>query len=513
MNEDIYEETETQEQVIDRFNTDLPRVVVGFQKAAVKYSFYNEIPATISFYTLLGSIVKDHVVIPDGFNRLDTRLHFLWIQTSGTGKSTLWNFLKPVTKKVYNRINKKGSHPTFVNPNYDETRAGEEFYNDANPAYLDRVFDIFGITDYTDAALIGNLKIQEEIVIDEETNSRERVTTMKRVKGSLEGDGLAHWDEFEYSGIFKNSKHNEKSIVYLNTMMNTIHGESYIITKALDAYDELEHSCFGQRSVLAMTYPPSNLSKVMVSTGVIPRFLVYVWDVPESIQNEIRLTKIRNTGKVMDVEQPVDRFADALFKIYEMVEARFKEVNGNPLETIRFSEEYNDVLELEYRRLMQYIDGTRKEVRKHVGTFLNRMNDHLIKMAVLSCIASAPNITDPSKRFIVTGKNVLQASKIIRQTYSSLVDWVELHTKRQKEGNLAGKSLKIDFLNCFKELKQSSDDGLVNKRELFAVVAEKVKKSAVQIGRDYDKLGINEMFVESRKGKKKFVELVEGVEE
>ena len=511
MNEDTYEELEKQEQVIDRFNTDLPRVVVGYQKAAIKYSFYNEIPATISFYTLLGSIVKDFITIPDGFNKLDTRLHFLWIQTSGTGKSTLWNFVKPVTKEVYSRINKAGRHPIFVNPNYDETRTDEEYYNDANPAYLDRTYDIFGITDYTDAALIGNLKISEEVIIDEENNTRERVQVMKRVKGSLEGDGLAHWDEFEYSGIFKNSKHNEKSIVYLNTMMNTIHGESYIIVKGLDAYDGLEHSCFGQRSVLAMTYPPNNLSKVMVSTGVIPRFLVYVWDVPEEIQDEIRRTKVRNSGKTMNVEQPINRFADAFFKMYELVEARFKEVGGDPLSTVTFSPEYNDALELEYERLMQYIDGTRPEVRHHISTFLNRMNDHLIKMAVLSCIASAPNIEDPSKRFIVTGRNVQQAAKIIKRTYVSLVDWVELHTKRAKQSSIAEISLKNNFFNAFKELKESSDDGLVNKGDLFNLVGQKVGKSNMQVSRDWKK--ISNLFVETKDGRKKFVEIREGAEE
>ena len=33
--------------------------------------------------------------------------------------------------------------------------------------------------------------------------------------GVLEGNGLAHWDEFEYSGIFKQTQHKENSIVYL----------------------------------------------------------------------------------------------------------------------------------------------------------------------------------------------------------------------------------------------------------------------------------------------------------
>ena len=510
MNEDEYE-LEEQEKAIDRFNIDLPKVVLAFQEAATKYSYHNEIPATISFYNILGSISKDFVSIGDGFGRLDTRVHFLWIQTSGTGKSTLWNFVGPVSRRVYDMINKKGSHPMFSNPTYDETRAGEEFYIDSNPPYLERRFDIFGITDYTDAALIGNLKIKEETVINEDDNTRERVPVMTRLVGSLEGDGIAHWDEFEYSGIFKKSQHNEKSVVYLNTLMNTLHGENWIIKKSLDAYEGLDHSCFSQRSVLAMTYPPSNLADVMVRTGVLQRFLIYVKNVPEQLQDEIRRTKIRNSGSFQTVEQPIDRFADAIFKIYELLDERYREVDGQTDRVITFSPEYNDTFMLEYERLMKYIDGTRPEVRTIVSTFLNRMNDSIIRMAVLSCIASAPSITDKSKRFIVTGKNVQQAAKIVKQCYASLVDWIDESIKVKKKSSLAETSLKINFFNAFKELKEVSTNGKVGKGALFRLVGERVGKSNMQVSRDWHK--VSEYFNEEKNGRQKFVDIKEGVEE
>ena len=52
-------------------------------------------------------------------------------------------------------------------------------------------------------------------------------------------------------------------------------------------------------------------------------------------------------------------------------------------------------------------------------------------MAVLSAIAEAPSITDKSKRFIVTERNVRQASFLVRQCYQSLVSWLDMALKVQ----------------------------------------------------------------------------------
>ena len=188
--------------------------------------------------------------IPNGRNIEDSRIHFCWIQTSGTGKSTLWNFVGPVSKMTFDMINAKGTHPPL------ETNSQTEGVE----AVMNRTFNTFGVTDYTDSVLIGGWTEKKEM--EEDENGVERWTgqmTPYRKAGLLEGSGLAHWDEFEYSGIFKQSQHQEKAIVYLNTLMNTLAGESWVITKALASYDNKVMECFCERSVLAMTYPPNQL--------------------------------------------------------------------------------------------------------------------------------------------------------------------------------------------------------------------------------------------------------------
>ena len=45
-------------------------------------------------------------------------------------------------------------------------------------------------------------------------------------------------------------------------------------------------------------------------------------------------------------------------------------------------------------------------------------------MAVLCSIAEAKNIQNPSRRFIVSGRNVRQAGNVVRQCYNTLVLWL-----------------------------------------------------------------------------------------
>ena len=210
--------------------------------------------------------MKDFIVIPSGQGREDTRVHFCWIQTSGTGKSTMWNFVGPVAKGTFKMINElphERKHPPYIR-------------NPETPALsMPRYFDIFGITDYTDSVLIGGY--------DKDVNDDGEIEYTRR-PGVLEGNGLAHWDEFEYSGIFKQSQHKENSIVYLNTLMNSLVGESWIISKALTSFGNMVMECFCERSVLAMTYPPNNLNDIIAEKGVLQRMILFVWDVPEFIQ-------------------------------------------------------------------------------------------------------------------------------------------------------------------------------------------------------------------------------------
>jgi len=461
MNEEYNEEEymEAFETNAGVFSEALPKVVRDFQSSAVEVSHYNDIPAGISFFNILGQVVKDFITIPNGRNHEDTRIHFCWVQTSGTGKSTMWNFVGPVAEKTFGMINSANNHPPFVRNNLP----------------MNRIFNTFGVTDYTDSVLIGGY--------DKEVDDDGEIEYQRR-PGVLEGNGLAHWDEFEYSGIFKQSQHKENSIVYLNTLMNSLAGESWIISKALTSFGGMIMECFCERSVLAMTYPPNNLNDVMAEKGVLQRMLLYVWEVPEFIQHKMRLEQIDKAGTVEEVNQPIDKYANALYKIYELTRERFNQVGGDPLKTMKYTQDFNQVLRLEYESMRMYLQNTRPDVAKIAGNFTTRLMKILYKMSVLCSVASAPSIKDKDQQFVVTGHNVRQAATIVRQCYMTLVDWLE-RSLRAKRKSIAENSLESVFMDIYNKMKKD-DDGFVNKTTLLTEVRTKAKKSRAQVYRHFD---------------------------
>ena len=466
------------------FSEALPRVVRDFQKDAVKVSHHNDIPAAISFFTILGQIAKDFIQIPNGRSIEDSRIHFCWVQTSGTGKSTLWNFVGPVSKAVHKKINELNQHPP---------RIGE------GGVVIPKTFNIFGLTDYTDSVLLGTF--------DKETNDDGEVEYLRR-PGVLEGSGLAHWDEFEYSGIFKQTQHKENSIVYLNTLMNTLVGESWVISKGLTSYGGEIMECYCERSIIAMTYPPSNLTDIMAEKGVLQRMLTYVWDVPEFIQDKMRREQLSKAGVIEEINQPIEKYANALFNLYKTIKDRYDEVDQNPLKVMRYSKEFNDVLTLEYENMKAYIDNTRPEVRAIASNFTTRLLKILIKLSVLCSVAQSPSIKNKHDRFNVTGHNVRQAANITRQCYMTLVDWLErsLRVKRQAT---AEASLKPAFLEIYAEMEKDSEE-FVNKTMLLTKVQNTVKKSRAQVQRYFSKIQHN--FEIRKVGRTYFVKLIEGDE-
>lgn len=474
----------------------LPQVVEDYVEAAVKVSNGNYIPASISFFSILGQIVKDFIHIPYGQGREDTRIHFCWIQTSGTGKSTLWNFVGPVADRTFKKINNNPlskKHPALI------TNSPEPTVPDEMP----RKFDIFGLTDYTDAVLIGNFSKDKPAPTD--INPAPDWTD-KRNPGKLEGNGLAHWDEFEYSGIFNQSQHQEKSIVYLNTLMNSLVGESWIISKALVSYENKEMECYCERSIFALTYPPENLNEVIATKGVMQRMLLYVKKVSKEAQKKIRLEQINLAGTIQEVNAPIDKYAEAMFKLYTLTQERFKQVGGDPLKVVTYGPNFNKALLLAYGNLEHDTLGYRFEVDELADNFTTRMTKTLIRMAVLCCVAQSPAIKDKSQRFIVTGHNVRQAERIIRQCYKSLVEWLDqsLHTKKDDRGLAAASKA---FREVYTSIKKD-DEGFVKKTPFLVEVMKASKKSKAQVYRDYSAVQKkNKMFIEEKYGRAVYIKL------
>lgn len=475
-----------------------PKLVSDFVESAIEVSNGNAIPASISFFTMLGQISKDFIVIPKGRNLLDSRIHFCWIQTSGTGKSTLWNFIKPVSEEVYKMIN-EGKHPA---------RIGKDLLNADNEEMIShpRTFDTFSLVDYTDAVLIGGWGEQKQMETDPDSLQEKWTGEMipKRNAGMLEGSGIAHWDEFEYSGIFKQSLHQEKAIPYLNTLMNSLAYESgWEISKALVSYDNKVMECFCERSVLAMTYPPENLIDVIATKGVLQRMLMYVKNVPKEVQHKMRLEQLGVAGVIIDNDAPVDKFAKAIHNVYKLTQKRFKEVGGDPLKTIIYGTEFRNTLKLAYLHMQQDLLGTPLEVDKVADNFTTRMLDMLIKMSVLCCVAESPSIKDKSQRFIVTGKNVRQAERIVRQCYISLVSWLKRSLKTQKR-SITDKTYDKAFKIVFKDMKKNSN-GFVHKTKYIAAVMAESNKSQAQIYRVMEEL--EDRFITQKEGVRTFIKL------
>lgn len=292
--------------------------------------------------------------------------------------------------------------------------------------------------------------------------------------------------------------------------MNSLSGDSWIIKKALASYDNQIMKCYCERSVLAMTYPPSNLNTVMAEKGVLQRMLLYVWEVPEFIQHKMRLEQIDKAGTIEEVNQPVDRFANALFELYKITKERFLEVNGDPLKTMKYTKDFNQVLKLEYENMRRFLQNTRTDVSAIASNFTTRLMKILYKMSVLCSIASAPSIENKDERFVVTGHNVRQAANIVRRCYMTLVDWLERSLKVKRQ-SIAENSLESLFIDAYNKLEKDSD-GFLNKTLLLTEVKDKAQKSRAQIYRHYDV--IRHKFIEQKESNNKtYIKLIKGDDE
>lgn len=503
MNEDInYEEIEMSKEeeeylyAVDEntkvFNTNLPSFIRRFQQDAVKVAFKNDIPAALSCFVILGQIVKDFVQIPNGRSIEDSRVHFCQIQTSGSGKTTLWAFLKPVTKLLFDKINASEGHPVNRHISSDGSVDYKQWDGDGEvPTYAPKQFNIMSTTEYTDAALIGGY---EEAIVESEDAEGNTTKGLDWVRegGLLEGSGLAHWDEFEYSGVFKQSQNKEQAIVYLNTLMNTLAGESWQVSKKLKRGKMM--NCYCERSILAMTYPPEKLATVIAHKGVLQRMILFIWDVPENMLDVMRRMQISKAGKLEEIDAPIEAFADEFFEIYEVMKERFEEVDKDPLQTMRFKEDFNDVLLLEYETMQQFISSSDPVVRKIASNFTTRLLKILIKMSVLCSIAEAKDIKNKKKRFIVSGRNVRQAGNIVRQCYNTLVLWLE---RSLKVARRVGKRTQSPNEQVFLEtLRQAelNENGFFSKAKQKDILAKSMNvRTAERLFKKYEHEGLFEV--------------------
>ena len=221
MNDEYYD----YEEILDPVHTEekeeeikLPTIVQNWERVSVSYSRHNNIPAIITFYSLLGDLVKNFVEVPWGETSTDTRIHFCWIQTARSGKTTLIMYvLNPVAKRIYEELKDDPyiSDATVLNfADYNTASlVGSHILNvDADGRSQ---FDSNAEQNYTDEVLrLTEADMHPDdraMLLEVARNTLERTKDRWLIeKGPIDGQGVWIADEFEGSGVFKEKNHKEK---------------------------------------------------------------------------------------------------------------------------------------------------------------------------------------------------------------------------------------------------------------------------------------------------------------
>ncbi len=435
----------------------LPKIVQDWVEEGSKFSYYNEFPITMLYFVTLGQIVKDFISIPVGANTLDTRVHFAWFQTARTGKTAAWKFMKKILTGTFAKLN--GDTQSIAIQNYMEGRE----------------LDVFGTLAYTDASLVGTIRrnpLWKETDMQQAEDDGEAydVEEFRHIKGGLEGNGIAHFDEFEHSGIFNPTKNKQEILAYFQTFMNGLDSESYKITKRLADF-EYEMVCDCRRSMYATSYVPKSFVEIVATTGVLQRAFMFICDTTDDTRRSIAHSYIDNIGKRVDTLMQTDSFEHAFEAIFQNVFAKWEQEGRNPHNVMTIPTEVSDVIRQYYNWMKTDSESLRPEVKSIAESFIQNLLNYSTILSVLIAISN--------QRFTVTVNDAHSAGLIIRHSYSALTEWLNKTLRVQRQSVLQTAQPDL-FVEAYHECRKDNE-GWANKKEIVTKVMEKGRLSRAQV--------------------------------
>ena len=459
---------------VDVAGEKLPESVLIWRDTFIEASKKNGVPAILAYFNLLGTILKDDVVIPAGMNAEDTRIHVCWIQTARSGKSVLNDFYTQICEKTFE----------FINAQYDTD------------------FTVFDIVDFTDPGLIGsNMEIPNPNPNWRDEGEPKKIYVQST--GALEGSGVALFDEFESSGVFTSKSHSESVITIFQKFMNTLTTDGYIYKKKLAHGDAIICDC--QRSTWATTYVPEKLTETISQKGILQRMFFYIREVPQETLNEMRYSIINEIGTTIERNKPSLKFARGMLLLLSAVKERREQVEGNKELVIEWGPGVKENIRSEYDNMQRYMAKVPENVRKIVGLFETNSLIYLTKLSVLCAISETPARAD-NEKWIVFPRNVRQAAWIVRQGYISLVSWM-LQALKVQRVSIAEDAGIVNYKEAYYYLKQISNDEWVLKAALRVKLEKDYELSQPKFYRDWNK--VRHIFETKKQGKKVYLKLKE----
>lgn len=475
-------------------HTVLPEDVQRWTEVVTRFSLYNEYPATMAYFVSLGQILKDTIRIPVGMLTLDPRIHYCWVQSARSGKTTMFDFLSPVWQRTFELVNNHGA--TLQEPTLP--LSGVKEFNLQNP------------DSFTDQGLLGTLKVNQpnpdydrvQARDDEDYNIPE-VTDIP-IYGSLYGSGVIAFDEFEHSGIFKETQHKSETVMLFQKFMNRLDSDTHLIKKRLTEWGK-DLVVDSQRSLWATTLPPEGLERVILTKGVFQRMWLYVREVPESLKQQMEEQYIDSIGMIVDGdennnEQYFEEFSEMLYGTYRWAQNRLAEVNGDKRRVIVWSPDAQSKLKIVHKGMRKYMEGIEDQVFEALNTFLMNIINNIAISAALCAVSERSHIILP--RHIDMGRQLTDES------FDSITNWFsdKLKSKPKKRiGNQTEKVYRAVYAQC-KKVRVGGDDGWVAKTTMVAKYAKYESCAPSKFYRTWPEVA---HLFEEKRNKKSYVKLRE----
>lgn len=461
----------------------LPKVALDWVEEVRKFSIHNDYPATMAFFVTLGQIMKDDVRIPLMGTPLDTRIHFCWIQTARSGKTTMFDFLQPTWEYLFNLMNRYPMTEEYQRISGGRPRGpiDEEdvkYKNISNP-------DAF-----TDQALLGTIKKNqpnpaynrraqgEDANLDVNGDPIDEHIDMY-IPGGLSGSGIIAFDEFEHSGIFKETQHKQDTVMMFQKFMNKLDSDTHLIKKRLtDWGTDMEVDC--QRSLWATTLPPQGLEQVILTKGVFQRMWLYVREISPSLKAEMEDMYLDSIGTIYEYEgdNPVfEQQALILYDIYLWVQERLRKT-GDKRKITLFSQDAKNRIKIISKQMRQYTTNFEGNESMYVALDSFRMNtiNNMCIAATLCAIAE--------KSPTITLRHMEQANRLTENSFDSITDWFSNKLKN-KSTRVEAKKVEGVIVSAYEACQKNN--GWVTKTQLIQTYMKRTNKARATFYRLWNK--------------------------
>ena len=282
------------------------------------------------------------------------------------------------------------------------------------------------------------------------------------IYGSLYGSGVIAFDEFEHSGIFKETQHKQETVMLFQKFMNRLDSETHLIKKRLTEWGK-DLVVDSQRSLWATTLPPEGLEKVILTKGVFQRMWLYVREVPESLKAQMEEDYIDMIGTIREDEDGAapyqEEFAEMLYNTYRWVQQRLEEEDGDKRKVVMFSSDAQKRLKTVWKGMRKYMNNFDENIYTALNTFLmNTINNICIAAALCA-------VSERSK--VITAKHINQGRQLTDESFDSITGWFTDKLKKRPK-RIADKNNEKMYIAAYNstnpKVKVNKIDGWADKK-------------------------------------------------